>query len=63
MKELPCITYMYENKYKTEMANLIRKKYENKNQLRMNEFFDCYILPSKYVTNGSNPPWGRGGYL
>lgn len=61
MKELPCITYMYENKYKTEMANLILKKYENKNQLRMNEFSDCYILPSKYIANGENPPWGRGG--
>lgn len=61
MNDLPCIAYMYENKYKTEMSNLLLKKYENKNQLRMNEFSDCYILPSRYIKSISNSPWGMGG--
>lgn len=63
MNRLPCIDYMYENEYKTQLAKLILEDYENKNRIKMNEFSDCYILPVKFVSGMKNPSWGLGGIL
>lgn len=61
MSAIPNITYMYENEYKTEMASLIAKNYENKTELKLHEYSDAYILPTKYDSKNANPVWGRGG--